>query len=103
MTKRQLAAALRRKMRGKPADALTAAWLVDRMLEEMRDALLRGEPVQLLGFGTFQVVPTKARVARRIDRKRRTAEPLLLPAGARVKFNPSAKWSGKVVLGDVPG
>lgn len=102
MTKRQLAAALRKKMRGRNPDSITTAWLVDRLLEEVRDALLRGEPVQLMGFGTFQVVPTKGRVARRIDRERRTAEPLLLPPGARVKFSPSEKWAGKVVLADVP-
>lgn len=58
---------------------------VDALFATIGDALKRGEPVELKGFGSFSVVETKARTGR----NPRTGKPIAIPPGRKVKFKPS--------------
>lgn len=60
----------------------TSAKFVDFLLDQMEDALLRGEPVRLYGFGTLTPQVRAARVAR----NPRTGETISLPPKRVVKF-----------------
>lgn len=59
--------------------------VVDEALDIIQEALASGEKVTLTGFGSFEVVPRKAR----IGRHPRTGEEIRIPASKGVKFKPS--------------
>ena len=56
--------------------------LVDFLLDNMTDALKRGEKVNISGFGTFTVSARKARTGR----NPKTGEPIDIPASRSAKF-----------------
>jgi DNA-binding protein HU-beta len=56
--------------------------LVDFLLDNMTDALKRGEKVNISGFGTFTVSVRKARTGR----NPKTGEPIDIPASRSAKF-----------------
>lgn len=60
---------------------------LDAFLEVTAQTLAKGEPVRLVGFGTFTVVKRAARTGR----NPRTGKPLKIPARQVVKFRPSLK------------
>ncbi len=66
--------------------------VVNLILEEIGDALARGERVTLVGFGTFQVVDRKPRKGR----NPRTGEPIEIPGKKVVKFIPGKALREKV-------
>lgn len=53
-------------------------------VDVVSDELVKGEKVQLVGFGTFEVVERKEREGRNLQ----TQEPMLIPASKTPKFRP---------------
>jgi len=62
--------------------------LVDFILNDVTEALKRGEKVNISGFGTFTVSNRKARTGR----NPKTGEPIQIPASRSAKFK-----AGKVL------
>jgi DNA-binding protein HU-beta len=83
MTKRELAQRI--AQRGEVPQKL-ADWAVESVLEEITDALGRGEDVSLAGFGKFSV----AQRAARQGRDPRTGAPIDVPARAVARFSPAS-------------
>jgi len=59
----------------------TEAFL-DTFVESILEALKKGQDVNLIGFGSFKVVNTKAKTGR----NPRTGKEIKIPAGKKVKF-----------------
>ena len=57
---------------------------VDVIFEEMKNALLRGEKIELRGFGVFEVKPRKTG----IGRNPKTGATVKITPGKKVKFRP---------------
>jgi len=55
---------------------------LDSFVDTILGALKKGDNVSLIGFGSFKVVPTKAKTAR----NPRTGKEIKIPAGKKVKF-----------------
>ncbi len=64
-----------------------AARAVDGVIQAIKENLKRGEPVTLVGFGTFDV---RERAARE-GRNPRTGEPITIPATKVPVFRPGKK------------
>jgi nucleoid DNA-binding protein len=62
-----------------------AAVVVDTMLAVIKEALQRGESVQIVGFGRFTVRRKRARMGRHV----RTGEAILIRARSMVSFRAS--------------
>lgn len=62
-----------------------AAEMLAVVLNEIRAALLRGEPVQIMGFGTFHTKNRQPRIGRNVH----TGESVKIPALEAVSFRPS--------------
>lgn len=57
---------------------------VDAIFDEMKNALLRGEKIELRGFGVFEVKPRKTG----IGRNPKTGATVKIAPGKKVKFRP---------------
>ena len=57
---------------------------VEDVFEAMREAMKRGERIELRGFGVFQVKPRK----RGIGRNPRTGKEVRIPPGRTIRFKP---------------
>jgi DNA-binding protein HU-beta len=57
---------------------------VEAVLEAMKDSMMRGERIELRGFGVFQVKPRK----RGIGRNPRTGKEVRIPPGRTIRFKP---------------
>lgn len=57
---------------------------VEALFDSMKQALVRGERIELRGIGVFLVRPRKSGIARNL----RTGEPVSLTPGKAVKFKP---------------
>ena len=57
---------------------------VEAVFEAMREAMKRGERIELRGFGVFQVKPRK----RGIGRNPRTGKEVKIPPGRTIRFKP---------------
>ncbi|RME82532.1 MAG: integration host factor subunit alpha [Zetaproteobacteria bacterium] len=69
-----------------------AAMLVQDVLDEIRDALKRGEPVKISGFGSFVVVERKPRVGR----NPKSGEEVPIPARQAVAFRASPVLKARI-------
>ena len=69
--------------------------VVDAFLDAVKDALERGEGIEIRGFGTFKVRRRKPRTAR----NPRTGEPVEVPARAAPVFQPSSLLRDRVTGG----
>jgi nucleoid DNA-binding protein len=71
---------------GKAADItkVKAEVAVEAVLEAMKDSLMKGERIELRGFGVFQVKPRK----RGIGRNPRTGKEVRIPPGRTIRFKP---------------
>ena len=65
---------------------------LNEMMDAVSDALVSGDKVTLVGFGTFQVSERKARTGR----NPRTGKPINIPAKKIVKFKPGSRLSDSV-------
>ena len=79
MTKTDLVDAISQKTSLTKKDSAAA---LDAIGEAIMEALARGDKVQLIGFGSFDVVEKAARTGRHP----RTGEPLEIPAKKAVRF-----------------
>ena len=61
-----------------------AAQAVDTVIEGLRNALARGQRIELRGFGVFVVKPRK----RGVGRNPRTGKEVPIPAGKTIRFKP---------------
>ncbi len=73
------------------------ALVVDGFLNAVKQALARGDGIEIRGFGTFKVRHRKARLAR----NPRTGEPVQVPAHASPVFKPSKHMRARVARLDV--
>ncbi|MCY4398368.1 MAG: integration host factor subunit beta [Gemmatimonadetes bacterium] len=71
--------------------------VVDAFLDAVKDALERGEGIEIRGFGTFKVGSRKPRTAR----NPKTGEPVEVPARAAPVFQPSTLLRERVTRGNV--
>ena len=69
--------------------------VVDAFLDAAKEALARGDGIELRGFGTFKVRHRKARTGR----NPRTGEPVEVPARDVPVFQPSRPLKSAVVRG----
>lgn len=83
MNKTELTAAVAEKSGMSKAEAAKA---LNAFFETVEGALAKGESVQIIGFGTFEV----SEYAARTGRNPQTGATLEIPAGKRPKFVPGA-------------
>lgn len=83
MNKTELTAAVAEKASMSKAEAAKA---LNAFFETVEGALAKGESVQIIGFGTFEV----SEYAARTGRNPQTGAALEIPAGKRPKFVPGA-------------
>jgi integration host factor subunit alpha len=75
-----------------------SAQLVETVLEEMSDALVRGEQVKISSFGTFSVREKTAR----IGRNPKTGEEVPISPRRVLTFRPSHLMKDRVADGNKP-
>lgn len=63
---------------------MKAEQAVDALFHSMKEALMRGERIELRGFGVFVVKPRK----RGVGRNPRTGEEVAIPSGKTIRFKP---------------
>lgn len=63
---------------------MKAEQAVDALFHSMKEALSRGERIELRGFGVFIVKPRK----RGVGRNPRTGEEVAIPSGKTIRFKP---------------
>ncbi len=63
---------------------MKAEQAVDALFHSMKEALERGERIELRGFGVFVVKPRK----RGVGRNPRTGEEVAIPSGKTIRFKP---------------
>ena len=66
---------------------------VEAVLEAMKDSMMRGERIELRGFGVFQVKPRK----RGIGRNPRTGKVIRIPAARVPRFKPSRSLKSAIL------
>ena len=81
MNKAELVAAVAEKTGSTKKEAEAA---VNAIVGSIGEALVAGDKVQLIGFGTFEVTERKARVGR----NPKTNEEMPIPGGKAPKFKP---------------
>ncbi|MCK8604406.1 HU family DNA-binding protein [Desulfoferrobacter suflitae] len=64
-----------------------ALQIIGTVIDILGEVLIKREPVQLTGFGTFEPVTRKARTGR----NPKTGEPVSIPEKTTVRFRPSKK------------
>jgi len=74
---------------------IATAEVVNALLDTVKDALVQGHAVQLMGFGNFEVTERAAREGRNPA----TGAPLTIAAKKGIKFKPSKTWSEAVAAG----
>ena len=80
MNKTELTDAVAKVSKLSKADSKKA---IDAVLEVFSKTLKKGEPIQLIGFGTFKVADRKARTGRNPS----TGEEIKIPASKAVTFS----------------
>ncbi|MGH9897663.1 MAG: HU family DNA-binding protein [Pyrinomonadaceae bacterium] len=70
---------------------MKAEQAVDILFKSMKDALARGERIELRGFGVFVVKPRK----RGVGRNPRTGEEVSIPSGKTIRFKPGKELQAK--------
>jgi len=61
---------------------VAAEMFLNSFIETIEETLKKGEDVSLIGFGSFKIVATQAK----IGRNPRTGKEIKIPAGKKVKF-----------------
>ncbi|MBE6713227.1 MAG: HU family DNA-binding protein [Ruminococcaceae bacterium] len=89
MTKSELSLALAEKIGIKKKDARL---VTDEIFELMRSALVRGEKVQISGFGSFEVKDRPARIGHNPS----THEEIQIPAYKSASFSPGKTLKGAI-------
>src|SRR5512136_3449613 len=71
---------------------------VEAVLDAMKTSLMRGERIELRGFGVFQVKPRK----RGIGRNPRTGMEVRIPPGRTIRFKPGKDLQNLIETPAVP-
>ena len=71
--------------------------VVDAFLDAVKDAMARGDHIEIRGFGTFKVRHRNARTAR----NPRTGEPVEVPQRVAPVFQPSILLCDRVTRGNI--
>lgn len=82
MTKKELVDVIAAKTEMTKKDSETA---LNAVIETIKEALIKGDDIRLVGFGTFSVKETAARTGR----NPKTGEEIKIPAGKRITFKAS--------------
>lgn len=69
---------------------------IEALFNAMKDALAKGERIELRGFGVFVVKPRK----RGIGRNPRTGEEVAIPIGKTIRFKPGKELQDHSVIDD---
>ena len=81
---------------------MKAEQAVEALFHSMKEALTRGERIELRGFGVFVVKPRK----RGVGRNPRTGEEVAIPSGKTIRFKPGkelqAHNGGDIEIDDSP-
>ncbi|MGE3954289.1 MAG: HU family DNA-binding protein [Parachlamydiales bacterium] len=67
--------------------------VIQAFLDEMTDALVRGDRLEFRDFGVFEVVIRKAKVGRN---PKNPEVPVMIPARPAVKFTPGKKMKQRI-------
>lgn len=78
---------------------MKAEQAVEALFNSMKEALARGERIELRGFGVFIVKPRK----RGVGRNPRTGEEVAIPVGKTIRFKPGKELQGHDDEGDADG
>ena len=82
MNKAELVAAIQKEL-GTETSKAAAERALDAVLSGIRRGVKSGNPVQLVGFGTFRMSKRKAR----LGRNPKTGEQIQIPASKTVRFS----------------
>ena len=66
-----------------------AALAIEALFESIKESLLRGERIELRGFGVFEVKPKKTG----IGRNPKTGDEMPIPPGKAIRFKPGKEIS----------
>lgn len=77
---------------------MKAEQAVDALFHSMKEALARGERIELRGFGVFIVKPRK----RGVGRNPRTGEEVAIPSGKTIRFKPGKELQAQETDEDAP-
>ena len=66
---------------------------VTSFLDSVKEGLLSGEKITIIGFGSFSVVERKARMGRNPQ----TGQEIEIPASKTVKFKPGEKLKTEII------
>lgn len=75
---------------------MKAEQAVDALFHSMKEALARGERIELRGFGVFIVKPRK----RGVGRNPRTGEEVAIPSGKTIRFKPGKELQAHDISDD---
>ena len=75
---------------------MKAEQAVDALFHSMKEALARGERIELRGFGVFVVKPRK----RGVGRNPRTGEEVAIPSGKTIRFKPGKELQARGFSGE---
>ena len=75
---------------------MKAEQAVDALFHSMKEALMRGERIELRGFGVFVVKPRK----RGVGRNPRTGEEVAIPSGKTIRFKPGKELQAHEEAGE---
>ena len=75
---------------------MKAEQAVDALFHSMKEALARGERIELRGFGVFVVKPRK----RGVGRNPRTGEEVAIPSGKTIRFKPGKELQAHGFFGE---
>jgi DNA-binding protein HU-beta len=75
---------------------MKAEQAVDALFHSMKEALARGERIELRGFGVFIVKPRK----RGVGRNPRTGEEVAIPSGKTIRFKPGKELQAHGFVGE---
>ena len=75
---------------------MKAEQAVDALFHSMKEALARGERIELRGFGVFVVKPRK----RGVGRNPRTGEEVAIPSGKTIRFKPGKELQARGFAGE---
>lgn len=89
MNKTELVSAMAEKTGLTNKDAAAA---VNAFIDSVREALVKGDKVQLVGFGTFEVSKRAARMGRNPS----TGEAIQIAATKTAKWKPSSSWKAEL-------
>ncbi len=78
--------------RKNPINGIQIGKVVDKFLEEVEKALVKGNQISLKGYFTLKTMETKARVGTNPATKKK----INIPKGRRISFKPSANLKSKL-------